>query len=481
MAERLASRVAELPGGWTGAAWERGHRLRGALPVWSAAAGTPKRAQVLVLGAGIAGPALPAGRALSADAESRGGGGAGAAGGPGACPSRGGPLGLRGTLALPQPAGAPVVERPVGRRSAAAAGDARGTRPVPPLRRAGRPGASRGRFLDAHGASRLDARASGLGRTHLRLMAGRARPRRQTAALVSELLLPRRLWRGCVAGVRVGGAALLRQPARLHERRGARCGADLAARQRLAVGAPGRPAGRGLPWRAHGAARARGTARRVRAGLERARAGGRALGGRSGGAGDAAVHRGAAGGAAARAAHRGGGRHALRAVAGDQSAAGRAAAGAAGAPLSWDNVVYGGESLGYVNAAQQSLDPSRGPMVLTAYRALHESQRKDLLQEDWRVWAGRVLADMAPLHPDLPERLQRVELMRYGHAMSIPHPGLRGSAALTALRDHAQGRLHAAHADLAGYSVFEEAFTQGERVAQRLLNSARLPARQRGV
>ena len=143
-----------------------------------------------------------------------------------------------------------------------------------------------------------------------------------------------------------------------------------------------------------------------------------------------------------------------------------------GAPLSWDNVAYGGEALGYVNAGQQDLDPSRGPLVLTAYRALRESQRRDLLQDDWRAWAGRVLADLAPLHPDLPERLQRIELMRYGHAMSIPHPGLRGSPALAALRERAQGRLQFAHADLAGYSVFEEAFTQGEAVAARIQSRA---------
>jgi monoamine oxidase len=143
-----------------------------------------------------------------------------------------------------------------------------------------------------------------------------------------------------------------------------------------------------------------------------------------------------------------------------------------GAPLSWDNVAYGGEALGYVNAGQQDLDPSRGPLVLTAYRALRESQRRDLLQDDWRAWTGRVLADLAPLHPDLPERLQRIELMRYGHAMSIPHPGLRGSPALAALRERAQGRLRFAHADLAGYSVFEEAFTQGEAVAARIQSRA---------
>ncbi|MBB3193587.1 flavin monoamine oxidase family protein [Roseateles terrae] len=144
-----------------------------------------------------------------------------------------------------------------------------------------------------------------------------------------------------------------------------------------------------------------------------------------------------------------------------------------GTPLAWDNVVYGSDNLGYVNAAHQSLDPRRGPCVLTAYRALPQAQRSSLLTPEWRPWAAQILADLAPLHPDLPERLQAMDLMRYGHAMSIPVPGLRGAAALTALRERGQGRLHHAHADLAGYSVFEEAFTQGEAVARRLLGRTR--------
>jgi phytoene dehydrogenase-like protein len=140
-----------------------------------------------------------------------------------------------------------------------------------------------------------------------------------------------------------------------------------------------------------------------------------------------------------------------------------------GTPLAWDNVVYASENLGYVNANHQSLDPRRGPCVLTAYRALPQAQRASLLTPDWRTWAAQVMADLAPLHADLPERVQAIDLMRYGHAMSIPVPGLRGAAALASLRERAQGRLHHAHADLAGYSVFEEAFTQGEVVARRLL------------
>ena len=56
--------------------------------------------------------------------------------------------------------------------------------------------------------------------------------------------------------------------------------------------------------------------------------------------------------------------------------------------------------------------------------------------------------------------------MRYGHAMSVPVPGVRGSAALRALaaqKATSHGRIHFAHSDLSGYSVFEEAMYQGTR------------------
>jgi hypothetical protein len=46
--------------------------------------------------------------------------------------------------------------------------------------------------------------------------------------------------------------------------------------------------------------------------------------------------------------------------------------------------------------------------------------------------------------------------------MSIPVPGLRSGAALRALAAP-QRRVHFGHADLSGYSVFEEAIYQGTR------------------
>ncbi|HEV6968522.1 MAG TPA: FAD-dependent oxidoreductase, partial [Roseateles sp.] len=138
-----------------------------------------------------------------------------------------------------------------------------------------------------------------------------------------------------------------------------------------------------------------------------------------------------------------------------------------GAPPSWDNVRYGSAALGYVDARHQDLDPTPRPPRLTAYLALPQASRAELLAKPWQHWARAVAADLALTHPDLPDKLERIDLCRFGHAMSIPTPGLRGSAALAAL--HAQrGRVVFAHSDLAGYSVFEEAYTAGVEAAARL-------------
>ncbi|MBX3626116.1 MAG: NAD(P)-binding protein [Rhizobacter sp.] len=147
---------------------------------------------------------------------------------------------------------------------------------------------------------------------------------------------------------------------------------------------------------------------------------------------------------------------------------------AGGAPPAWDNVLHGSPALGYVNAMHQSTRPHPGPTVLTSYWALGgdnaeqlRANRARLLADGWQAWSRVVLDDLAKAHLDLPAKVKRIDLMRYGHAMSIPLPGLRGSAALQALA-RTTGRVHFAHSDLSGYSVFEEAFSHGMRVGRRL-------------
>jgi phytoene dehydrogenase-like protein len=138
----------------------------------------------------------------------------------------------------------------------------------------------------------------------------------------------------------------------------------------------------------------------------------------------------------------------------------------AGAPLSWDNVVHGSPSLGYVDAQHQSLAPVIGDRLLTAYWALPDRQRARLLAMSWQDATALLLEDLQIVHPDLGERLQEIVLARHGHAMAIPTPGVRSSAALAAVPGSGR-RVHFGHADLSAYSVFEEAFTRGGAAGAR--------------
>ena len=151
-----------------------------------------------------------------------------------------------------------------------------------------------------------------------------------------------------------------------------------------------------------------------------------------------------------------------------------------GAPPSWDNVVYdpgsASPTLGYVDAMHQSTRSVPGPTVLTAYWALGGNtpaqllqQRARLLNEPWSAWSQAIVQELTRVHSDLPRKLKQVDLMRYGHAMSVPVPGLRSSAALRALTAP-QRRVHFAHTDLSAYSVFEEAMYQGTRAATQVLH-----------
>ena len=138
-----------------------------------------------------------------------------------------------------------------------------------------------------------------------------------------------------------------------------------------------------------------------------------------------------------------------------------------GAPLSWDNVIHGSPSLGYVDAQHQSLARVVGPRLLTAYWAFPDSHRRRLLEMSWQDATQLILDDLRGAHPDLSERLQQVDIVRHGHAMAIPTPGQRSSAALAALPGSA-ARVSFAHADLSAYSVFEEAFTRGDAAGRRV-------------
>ena len=105
--------------------------------------------------------------------------------------------------------------------------------------------------------------------------------------------------------------------------------------------------------------------------------------------------------------------------------------------------------------------------------------RRQLLERPWSHWRDAIVAELSVPHPDLREKLRRMDITRYGHAMAVPVPGMlaksplwnkNGTIPASNGRDvlsnykqmtPADGRLRFAHSDWSGYSVFEEAFTRG--------------------
>lgn len=142
-----------------------------------------------------------------------------------------------------------------------------------------------------------------------------------------------------------------------------------------------------------------------------------------------------------------------------------------GFPLAWDNVLYESPSLGYVVATHQ-LGQDHGPSVFTYYYPLCDTSPREartrLLNLDWKDWADVTLTDLGRAHPGIRGLVERLDVMRWGHAMIRPRPGfVWGGARATAAQPY-RG-IHFAHSDLSGISLFEEALYRGVRAAEEVL------------
>lgn len=135
-------------------------------------------------------------------------------------------------------------------------------------------------------------------------------------------------------------------------------------------------------------------------------------------------------------------------------------------PLAWDNVLYESPSLGYVNAThQKGID--YGPSVWTYYYPMcHESDgRTKLFNYEWRELAEVALTDIGRAHPEIRELTERLDIMRWGHAMISPRTDfIWGGERQKAMQPYR--KIHFAHTDLSGIALFEEAFFHGLRAAK---------------
>ena len=150
-----------------------------------------------------------------------------------------------------------------------------------------------------------------------------------------------------------------------------------------------------------------------------------------------------------------------------------------GFALSWENVIYDSPSLGYIVAThQKGLD--FGPTVLTYYYPLTDEDpnagRRRLLDLGWKEWAEIVLTDLETAHPDIRPLVERLDVMRWGHAMIRPRPGFVWGPERAAAGRPFRG-VHFANTDLSGVALFEEAFYHGNRAADEVLQTRSLAAK----
>ena len=147
-----------------------------------------------------------------------------------------------------------------------------------------------------------------------------------------------------------------------------------------------------------------------------------------------------------------------------------------GAPLAWDNVLYDSDALGYVVATHQHLAVHQDQTVFTG---ITPSATDRQCRNGNACWRRRGLCGRSRFCAISPDRIPtsaalvtRLDLMRWGHAMTRPRPGFIWGEARQRLLN-AQDRVLFAHSDLSGYSIFEEANYRGVLAAERVLAASR--------
>lgn len=144
-----------------------------------------------------------------------------------------------------------------------------------------------------------------------------------------------------------------------------------------------------------------------------------------------------------------------------------------GSTFSWDNVFYESDSLGYVDATHQLLQQYIPKRNLTYYLPLTKQdpveERKAAMNITHEEWTKRIISDLKKVHPDIEEALEEVNVMIWGHAMAQPRPGIIHGEIRKQLEASLNNKIHFAHTDLAGISIFEEGFYQGLEAAKKVI------------
>jgi hypothetical protein len=142
-----------------------------------------------------------------------------------------------------------------------------------------------------------------------------------------------------------------------------------------------------------------------------------------------------------------------------------------GERLSWDNVIYGSKSLGYVNSNHQNIQLFSDRQVITYYLPLTGAdsnvERKLSHQRSFKDWYELVIEDLKLPHPTIEQSIQEVDIWLWGHGMIRPSVNFISKTSLDASASIGQ-KIFFVHTDTSGISIFEQAFFVGTQTAKMI-------------
>lgn len=143
-----------------------------------------------------------------------------------------------------------------------------------------------------------------------------------------------------------------------------------------------------------------------------------------------------------------------------------------GQPLSWDNVIYSENALGYINNCHQLIRQHDPYYNFTFYKnilgATATEARRKAREMTKEQLIGDILQELQLAHPRITESIEEIVVKVWGHGMVSPYPSYLSRVKPTLIKS-IDDRIYFAHTDLSGISIFEEAFYQGRNAAEMLL------------
>lgn len=145
-----------------------------------------------------------------------------------------------------------------------------------------------------------------------------------------------------------------------------------------------------------------------------------------------------------------------------------------GEDLCWDNVIYGSKSLGYVwNEHQKIVVHSKLDKNITFYMALSDDanpkDRIKALTSSYEQQTKIVLEELKKAHHNIAEYIVNIDTWIWGHGMVAPKVNTIWSEKRKEFAKDIDEKIHFAHSDISGISIFEEAFYQGVNAAKKII------------